>query len=412
MTLSIGCMDRQVLFLVASLPARLSLCRLDKLPLPHAVSLSLRLAVAVVCIGLGILYAAGMLGLLDQPAKMALFFAGSGVVLYTLMIHRALRSIEVSSVVPDRVRDALDTLSEGLLVVDERDNIVLANDAFSRMVGIDRGDLIGRRACSLAWVSSEPLRGEDCPWQRAAHHGQPQIEQLMRYRLPDDSIRFFAINASSVQHGKSATCGAVATFRDVTLTEAYRAERERTLAILRTSRDEISSQNQELQILATQDALTGCLNRRALTSLFADLWRDAKQHQTPLSCLMIDNDYFKRVNDQYGHSVGDEVLRRVSEVLQDRFAEPALVCRYGGEEFCVILPNTPLEYAVKQAGELRQAIEDLRLADIESLRLTASVGVSETRFGASTPSGLIAQADESLYVAKASGRNRVVAFRN
>ena len=198
--------------------------------------------------------------------------------------------------------------------------------------------------------------------------------------------------------------------RDVTHVEEHRAELERMLSLLRSSRDEIKRKNSELEILATQDALTGCLNRRAFFETFESLWSEAHAINTPLSCIMIDVDHFKNVNDTYGHYTGDEVLRQVSKVVRRLHSDDGLVCRYGGEEFCVLLPNFTLDNALEAAEKTRQAISAIRLLEPAQLRLTASLGVSELRFNATDPQDLINQADVCLYVAKREGRNRVISY--
>ncbi len=372
---------------------------------------SLRLTIAIVCIGLSLVLAGQWFNFFDHPLQMIGFYVVTGIAVYWIFVLYVMQEFEFSRVAPDRVREALDTLSEGLLVMDERDCIVLANDSFSRMVGIEQSELLGRRADSLAWVCSSKSGGDEFPWQRAIHLDQPQIEQLMRYRLPDQTLRFFSINASSVIREDATQRGSLATFRDVTESEVYRAQRERTLAMLRTSRDEMSSQNRQLQILASQDSLTGCLNRRAFGEAFEKLWGASLQSGNSIACLMFDNDHFKSVNDRFGHPIGDEVLRRVSAILKERFHLPALVCRYGGEEFCVVLPETSLESAVDAGEDIRKSIEAARIEEVPELLLTASIGVSETRHQAPNPQALIAQADEALYIAKGSGRNRVVAYK-
>ncbi len=376
----------------------------------NALFASLRLAIAIVCIGVCLVLAGVWLELFDRPLRLLAFYVIAGTAVYWVFVAMIVRGSELTQVVPDFVQESLDSLAEGLLIMDEGDRIVLANESFRQMVGLDRSILIGRRAGSLDWVCSPGAGSEDFPWHRAIKYREPQVEQLMRYRLPDGSLRFFSISASMVHQKEGKFGGALATFRDVTRLEEHRAEREQMLAMLRTSRDEIHTKNEELQILASQDALTGCLNRRAMNDSVETFWQASIVDGHPISCLMIDNDHFKSVNDKYGHPVGDKVLQRVAEILNHSFPPPALVCRYGGEEFCVMLPDTDLKTATAKAESIRALIEASEIESAAELRLTASIGVSESRFGAKTPAELIAQADESLYVAKGNGRNRVIAF--
>ena len=182
------------------------------------------------------------------------------------------------------------------------------------------------------------------------------------------------------------------------------------LSLLRNSRDEIKRKNKELEILATQDALTGCLNRLTFFETFDSLWVESKALGTPLACLMIDIDHFKSVNDRYGHHAGDEVLRQVSTVIREIHKDKGIVCRYGGEEFCVLLPQFELDQAIAEGEKTRAAISEIRLLDPADLRLTGSIGVSELRFDPTDPQTLVNQADACLYVAKREGRNRVIAY--
>ena len=336
------------------------------------------------------------------------FFIFVGLGSYTLYIVRILGLFSKTQVVPDRVRQALDTLAEGLLVLDEQGKIVLANKSFATIVDRSADELTNMHASDLDWVDGD-VQQAGYPWASAIEMSELQAEQMLRYELPDGSQRIFSVNSAPL--GKDGTHrGALATFRDVTHVEEHRAELERMLSLLKNSRDEIKRKNKELEILATQDALTGCLNRRAFFESFESIWMESKTVGTPLACLMLDIDHFKNVNDTYGHHAGDDVLRHVSRVIRELHGNGGLICRYGGEEFCIVFPQTDLADAIVAAEETRKAIMEIRLEDPEELRLTASIGVSELRFDAVDTQALINQADACLYVAKREGRNRVIAY--
>lgn len=331
-----------------------------------------------------------------------------GIFAYSFFVARMMGVFNRTQVVPDRVRQALDTLAEGLLILNESGRIVLANRAFAGLVGIESDQLNDANAKDLAWVDDDVCE-EGYPWQLATEEGEIQSERMLRFTMPDGSQRIFSVNAAPL--GKDGNQrGALATFRDVTHVEEHRVELERMLSLLRSSRDEIQRKNRALEILATQDSLTGCFNRRAFFEKFDSLWGEAFSRGQPLSCIMVDVDHFKSVNDTYGHHAGDEVLRAVAATIRQLHDAHGLVCRYGGEEFCVLFPNMSLQDALAQSERTRLAIADIRLDDPEELRLTASLGVSELRFGAADPQGLINQADACLYVAKREGRNRSIVF--
>lgn len=357
-------------------------------------------------------------GALDPAlVRMLAYFIMAGMGGYTLLMLRVLGVFRKGQVVPDRVRQALDTLAEGLLVLDDQGRIVLANRSFLAINGYEAEELQDESAAELPWklaisggrtagASIDPSR---LPWFRAIHERQSVIGEILRLTGRDGVERVFSVNAGPIGEDENQN-GALVTFQDVTHVEQHRVELENMLMMLRVSKDEIQQKNQELEVLATRDALTGCLNRRAFFQQMATVFVECQENQRHLSCFMVDVDHFKSVNDTYGHHTGDEVLRRVSTVLRELHEQKHIVCRYGGEEFCVVMPDADLDTAFEEAERTRLAIMDIRLTDPAALRLTASLGVSELQFAPEDTQGLINQADECLYVAKRGGRNQVVAY--
>ncbi|NGZ01458.1 MAG: hypothetical protein CV090_00205 [Nitrospira sp. WS238] len=187
----------------------------------------------------------------------------------------------------------------------------------------------------------------------------------------------------------------------------------KTVAKLRVAQEEILRQNGELERLASRDPLTGCLNRRAFYTLFERAFADGREQGHELCCLMVDIDHFKRVNDQYGHAVGDQAIQAVAHCLHASLRLSDMVGRYGGEEFCLMFPHTTLAEASELAERLRIRIgaeAGSRVRMVAGLALTVSIGVAAITFGAQTPLELIDQADKALYAAKEGGRNCVMAM--
>ena len=160
--------------------------------------------------------------------------------------------------------------------------------------------------------------------------------------------------------------------------------------------------------MATQDFLTGLLNRRETFRRLDEELQRSRRLATPFSVLLLDLDHFKQVNDVHGHSAGDLVLQAVAAALRQGVRPYDLCCRYGGEEFLVILPETALEDAAGIAERLRRDIENLKItaAKETALQITASIGAAAL-LGHETIDQLVARADEAMYNAKSSGRNRV-----
>ena len=187
----------------------------------------------------------------------------------------------------------------------------------------------------------------------------------------------------------------------------------RTVADLQEAQAQILRQHQELERLASRDPLTGCLNRRAFFVEFEKAFNDSREHKTELCCLMVDIDHFKRVNDQFGHAVGDQAIQAVANCLSAGLRLTDVVGRYGGEEFCLMFPSTTLHEASSLAERLRVHVEAEagdRVRTVPRLAITVSCGISSTAFGARTPLELVDQADKALYTAKEGGRNCVMAL--
>lgn len=173
-------------------------------------------------------------------------------------------------------------------------------------------------------------------------------------------------------------------------------------AMLQEQANEISAHMSE----ARTDSLTGLPNRRAFDEGLARAVAEWQRHGKPVSVLTLDVDYFKRVNDTYGHPFGDEVLFAVAEKLRNTMRESDLVSRVGGEEMAVILANSDLPEARQAATRARQAIEEMRFKSPQGeLQVTVSLGIAQCRPGETGP-GMVGRADEALYAAKRSGRNR------
>jgi diguanylate cyclase (GGDEF)-like protein len=160
------------------------------------------------------------------------------------------------------------------------------------------------------------------------------------------------------------------------------------------------------QLRAATDALTGLPNRRALDDMIKRMVAQSHQANTPLAALMLDLDHFKRANDTFGHSKGDEILAALGASLPNWIRRTDFAARYGGEEFLVLLPETDLPGALIIAEKIRSAVADIRLTGLE-LDLSASVGVAVLPHHAIDSEQLVRAADRALYAAKTNGRNRV-----
>ncbi len=179
------------------------------------------------------------------------------------------------------------------------------------------------------------------------------------------------------------------------------------VVLLLTNRT-ISSYQKDIEKMATIDKLTGLYNRQAFDMLFDALVLDLRRIPGDLSLLLLDIDHFKRINDEHGHLAGDAVLKHIAVLIRTRLRETDIKCRWGGEEFLLLLKGCDLQRATKMADDLRQEIMNnpLQLGE-KVLAVTVSIGVSGFSTG-DDRDALIDKADTALYVAKSNGRNQVV----
>ncbi|MBF0462119.1 MAG: diguanylate cyclase [Magnetococcales bacterium] len=270
-------------------------------------------------------------------------------------------------------RDKLTTIivsaQEGIVVTDRQGEVVLINPAAER----------------LLQKSSEQIKQEgflqllDDPDYVRAHLERSGVDMPTTFVYQN---RVLNVYANTLRTPDGVLIGKAALLRDIT---------------------EEKQLEKQLRNLSNTDALTGLYNRRRLDEILVDEFGRARRYQQNLAVLMLDVDHFKRFNDEHGHDQGDRVLQAVAKVMQHSCREVDFPCRYGGEEFCFILPNTALGGAKRMAERLRSSVEAMR---VDGLQVTASVGVAVYPLVGQSPEALQKAADEALYQAKRAGRNR------
>jgi len=166
----------------------------------------------------------------------------------------------------------------------------------------------------------------------------------------------------------------------------------------------LEDKSKHFQALAGQDPLTGLYNRYKFTEIFATEFLTMQKRENCMALVMVDLDHFKSINDDFGHNKGDEVLTKVSTLILDNQRQTDVVCRWGGEEFLILLPSANLKQACQIAEQLRIKVSKLEL--LEQRDLTASFGVTMVEMNDSLET-LVGRADSALYQAKKNGRNQV-----
>ncbi len=197
------------------------------------------------------------------------------------------------------------------------------------------------------------------------------------------------------------------------MASALQHERENLERSVTERTKELQDANARLERLAVTDGLTGVFNhRRFQEQLQAEILR-TERHKRPMGVLMVDVDFFKKVNDAMGHPAGDELLRRLAEVLSIDLRQTDLIARYGGEEFAVLLPETTKSEAMQVAERMRIAVEE-KINDGKTSwpsKVTVSIGVGTFPEDGKSGAQVLSAADQAMYVAKRQGRNRVIGAR-
>ena len=275
---------------------------------------------------------------------------------------------------------------------DQDHRVTHANPAYAAFLGLDCKDVLGKHIDELYdhQVASEILGHDD--ELLASPSGQHRYERRV-YRGSQDSYRDIVVHKALIRASDGTAQGLVGAIVDVTEQNALREKLER---------------------LASTDPLTGAVNRRAFLDRADGELRRHRRYDRPLSLILIDIDYFKRINDTYGHEAGDQLLCLLCRVCENNLRTSVdVLARLGGEEFAVLAPETDAQGAAILAERLRREIARQKLDyDGQEIGFTASFGVISLpgRDTSMTIADALRQADNCLYASKRSGRNRVTAF--
>ena len=340
---------------------------------------------------------------------LVLFVMGACFLAYRIYLRKVLKHLDPSAVIPAHVKGMLDNLAEGILVLDRHECIVLVNAAFVKAIERSGDELLGKCVTQIPWAFtalSPDSPVASAPWSESLRTGKVQRRLRVSLKRSQDT-RAFMVSTTAIVAPDGSRRGVLASFDDVTWLEDKNAELQKMISLLEESRDTVSFQNEELKKLATRDPLTGCLNRRAFFELIDAAFEEAKRYGGPLACILLDIDHFKVVNDRYGHAAGDQVLQFVAATLHANLRASDRLCRYGGEEFCILLTRADVAVGVQVAEKIREAIA---ASPCGNTSITASFGVSSLEFNPTSPADMIDQADQALYAAKHQGRNRVLNY--
>jgi diguanylate cyclase (GGDEF)-like protein len=320
----------------------------------------------------------------------------------TIVLSGALMTVglvrfRLLDLVPVAREKLVESMEDGLLVLDAEHRILDSNPAAGRLIG-------GRH---------EDWTGADV---RVALSAWPQMADCLAGLTCDDAAtlvspagRTISVTVVPVRGSRNALDGSLITLRDATVQAATAAALQAMNEDLHGRVLQIEALQEELREQAIRDPLTGLFNRRYLDATLEREIGRAEREGYPVSIVMIDVDHFKRVNDEHGHAAGDQALRFLGAHLRSGMRTGDLACRYGGDEFFLVLPNTRLQDAYARAEEWRRAVESSSVYWMEWREATTvSAGVAAFPQHGGDSTAIMAAADAALYAAKEGGRNRTV----
>ncbi|MBU0632665.1 diguanylate cyclase [bacterium] len=284
-----------------------------------------------------------------------------------------------------RLKDITSSMGEGIFVIDKEGNLEFMNAEAEHILGWSFEEAKNTNLHNLIHIHLDEDASE-CIVKKAYQEGEKNHSEDDFFQRKNGEIFPVSITAAPINVNHD-TSGAVVIFRDITERKAL---------------------EKQLSDLALHDKLTGLYNRGSFDEkLDYELSRAHRYHRN-LSLLMFDIDFFKKVNDTYGHQAGDDVLKEIAHIIKRSVRGSDYAARFGGEEFMVILPETESTKAFELAERIRKTLEaePIQIAENETIHVTTSIGVATSTKGI-TAKKLMLSVDRALYKAKNSGRNRV-----
>jgi diguanylate cyclase (GGDEF)-like protein/PAS domain S-box-containing protein len=303
-------------------------------------------------------------------------------------------------IVPLARSHIVESMSDGVLVLDAQNRIVDINPAMEKILNREATSFLGKPASEVldAWMNQKEslINGE---------------ETRTELRLPNAPSRYLDLKVTPIYDKDRRLNGRLMVFRDVT-------DRKQVEKKLRSANDRLQSQLIEIGTLqsklrsqAIRDPLTDLFNRRYLDETFERELARASREGYPVCVIMLDIDHFKKVNDTYGHEAGDTVLKALATTLSTHNRRGDFVCRFGGEEFVVVMPNIPVDTAYKRAEDLRKALNSLQVPYGQfHLNITISMGIACYPSNGEDRESVLRAADRAMYAAKRAGRDHILTY--
>ncbi len=320
------------------------------------------------------------------------FIAAGMIFTYAQLRHNLFDLVPVAR---DRV---FENMRAGAIILDNGERVIDMNKAAEEFLGITMGHAVGTEVISIlpAWQEAT---------SRIAAKKEPRVEFISK----DPENRNIELSANILYDRRNQPYGKLVILRDITNMKRIENSLRKSNENLKQKISEIESLQIKLKEEAIRDHLTGLYNRRFLQETLNREIAHASRARVPLSLTMIDLDNFKNINDTYGHALGDLFLTSLSSLLNQKTRSTDVCCRYGGEEFVIVMPTASLEEAAQRVDQLRVEFGKIKIeTGKKEVSVTLSAGVACYPLHGDNDKSLLDAADRALYTAKAKGRNRVV----
>jgi diguanylate cyclase (GGDEF)-like protein/PAS domain S-box-containing protein len=292
----------------------------------------------------------------------------------------------------------IESMSDGILVLDEHSRIIDINPAMRDFLEADPASFIGQ---NISVILKQ--------WSQNAEYLLNGAETRTELKVTKKTSHYLDLRITTLYDDNHKMNGRLMVFRDVTDRKEVEKDLRRAMDRLQTQLIEIGTLQSQLREQAIRDALTNLFNRRYLEETLERELSRATRESYPLCVIMMDLDYFKDTNDTYGHEAGDVVLKTLAETVTKQIRHGDFVCRFGGEEFVLVMPNIGVEKAKERSENLHRIIGGLNIPYGRfNLSTTMSMGIAWYPEHGKTKEELLRAADTAMYVAKNTGRNRVV----
>jgi len=318
------------------------------------------------------------------------------ILVVVILLYRRENRLKKELEIQNRIFDiTINTIESPMFYKNKNGIYQNANKAFTKSIfAVEPQDIIGKSLDDLEiYISKDEINFYKNQDEKLYASKKNQVYET-KIRLKNGQLRDYKIQKIISFSEKGDITGYVGFMYDIT---------------------DIKEKEKMLEFIASTDPMTKLYNRRYFTKMSETILKIAKREKHPISILMFDIDDFKKVNDTYGHKVGDDVIISIANILKQASRDSDVPCRFGGEEFILLLPDTSLHGAEVIAKKIRKSIKDItiHITDTKSINITVSIGVSSVDIQTSSNIELaIKHSDDALYKAKANGKDRIEIYEN